>query len=91
MDSGADERCSIACRLQKSLVNASGRSYSRTGSARHTLAVLTGLKPCSPNSGTRYRSMMREREVFSMTVTAARPMRSAPIIQTLPLYRTGPA
>ncbi|MDQ0871013.1 hypothetical protein QFZ70_003486 [Arthrobacter sp. V1I9] len=31
------------------------------------------------------------REVFLMTVTAVRPQRSATLIQTLPLYRTGPA
>ena len=62
--------------------------WGRTG-ALHGSA---GRKPLLHKTlGTRHRSPRREREVFLMTVTAARTERSAPIIQTLPLYRTGAA
>jgi hypothetical protein len=34
---------------------------------------------------------LAEQEVLLMIVTAVRPERCVPIIQTLPLYSTGPA
>lgn len=81
----------MACRLQKALVHPAARSYSRTGSVPPHVGGAGPPEAVRLKQGTCYQSPLREREVFSMTVTAARPMRSAPIIQPLPLYRTGPA
>lgn len=71
--------------MEVSLVDttAGGLEWDRTGTGMETLAT----------GSFRFRKIgePRQREVVLMTVTAVRPERSAPFIQTLPLYRTGRA